>query len=63
MLDGERVAGCCALLTNDLISRQDLWPWLACLYVEPDYRGGLWAPRYWNMAQGRQKEWVTAPYT
>ncbi|HPX67499.1 MAG TPA: GNAT family N-acetyltransferase [Candidatus Syntrophosphaera sp.] len=39
MLDGERVAGCCALLTNDLISRQDLWPWLACLYVEPDYRG------------------------
>ena len=33
------MAGCCALLTNDLISRQDLWPWLACLYVEPDYRG------------------------
>lgn len=39
LLEGARVAGCCALLTNDLISRQDLWPWLACLYVEPEYRG------------------------
>lgn len=28
-----------ALLTNDLISRQDLMPWLACLYVNEDHRG------------------------
>lgn len=39
LLDGTQVAGCYALLTNDLISRQDLWPWLACLWVEPAYRG------------------------
>lgn len=34
----ERIIGCVALLTNDLVSRQDLWPWLACLYVEPAWR-------------------------
>lgn len=28
-----------ALLRNDLISRQDLFPWLACLYVVPEMRG------------------------
>lgn len=27
-----------ALLNNDLISRQDLLPWLACLFVKEEYR-------------------------
>lgn len=27
-----------ALLTNDIISRQDLYPWLACLFVNPEHR-------------------------
>lgn len=27
-----------ALLTNDIISRQDLYPWFACLFVNPEYR-------------------------
>lgn len=39
MLEQGLVIGCYALLTNDLISRQDLLPWLACLYVEPGCRG------------------------
>lgn len=39
MLAEEAVIGCYALLTNDLISRQDLLPWLACLYVDKAYRG------------------------
>jgi GNAT superfamily N-acetyltransferase len=38
-LDDNRIIGSYALLINDLISRQDLKPWLACLYTEPDYRG------------------------
>jgi len=39
MLDDNRIVGTYALLRNDLISRQDLYPWFACLFVEPDYRG------------------------
>jgi predicted N-acetyltransferase YhbS len=33
------IIGTYALLRNDLISRQDLFPWLACLYVQPNHRG------------------------
>lgn len=36
--DGGNIAGTYALLTNDLISRQDLMPWLACLFVKEEYR-------------------------
>lgn len=35
LLDAEeQIVGTYALLVNDLVSRQDLVPWLACLYVE-----------------------------
>lgn len=39
MLDEEKIIGCYALLTNDLISRQDLWPWFACVFIDKNYRG------------------------
>lgn len=35
----EKIVGTYALLRNDLNSRQDLYPWLACLYVDPAHRG------------------------
>ncbi|SFS74578.1 GNAT family N-acetyltransferase [Paenibacillus sp. BC26] len=35
----EQFIGICGVLRNDLISRQDLFPWLACLYVDPAHRG------------------------
>ncbi|RAP76131.1 GNAT family N-acetyltransferase [Paenibacillus montanisoli] len=38
-VEQERLIGMCAVLRNDLISRQDLFPWLACLYVDPACRG------------------------
>lgn len=38
-LEDGKVIGTYALLRNDINSRQDLFPWLACLYVDPMYRG------------------------
>ncbi|MCA1065869.1 GNAT family N-acetyltransferase [Rossellomorea sp. AcN35-11] len=38
-LHDEEIIGTYALLRNDLNSRQDLYPWFACLYVDPDHRG------------------------
>ena len=38
MFDKDKIIGSFALLTNDLISRQDLFPWFACLLVDESYR-------------------------
>ncbi|MCC5910010.1 MAG: GNAT family N-acetyltransferase [Clostridiaceae bacterium] len=35
----DKPVGTVGLWRCDLMSRQDLYPWLASLYVEPDYRG------------------------
>ncbi len=41
----ESIIGTYALIRNDLNSRQDLYPWLACLYIEPAYRGRAFGSR------------------
>lgn len=38
MNETEQVMGGVGLVTNDFISRMDLWPWLCALYVEEPYR-------------------------
>ena len=39
MAEGERLLGTVGLWRCDLISRQDLYPWMAALYVAPEARG------------------------
>ena len=45
LMRGDEVIGSYGLLANDLISRQDLWPWLCAVYVEERERGQSLASR------------------
>lgn len=39
MLKEQQPIGCYGLVTNDFISRHDLSPWFAALYIDPSERG------------------------
>jgi N-acetylglutamate synthase-like GNAT family acetyltransferase len=50
------IVGCAGLVTNDFISRMDLYPWVCALYIEEKHRGKSYGSILLNKAKNDAKK-------
>jgi len=57
LLEKEKeIIGCAGLITNDFISRGDLYPWVCAVFIEEKERGKAYSSILLNKAKGDAKE-------
>ncbi len=56
LAEEDQIIGCAGLITNDFISRMDLYPWICAVYIDKDFRGKALASLLMEKAKEDAKE-------